>query len=397
MPYQRFAVGQVALLLAIVATNGAVGLVALAVAGPTRGAVVVAAAFVAMLGVGALVLLPERFAKRLSARWFPWEASSAPAVRRAWPAIAALQTGILLATSASLALCFRMGDAPVGLAACVLFCAAAVVTRVVSITPGAIGIREFLIGALAALTGFEARDAVIASTLARVVELAVIGVLGALFTYTLSGRVAESYARAADEPGPGKGESRRRGLVFRGAPPSEDAMQAAPQKRDPFLDLIEAEDPAPGLHQLRREDPVHWVEPLGFWLVTRHDDVKRLFNDPENASQSRLHWEHYQPAPEGSMLRWLEDKRGMEQDPRDHLRFRGLFNGALTPRAVRAHGRADPRGRGALRGAPARSPRRGARPARRLHEPDPERGDLADLRRSPGRRRRPLPGARPSS
>ncbi|MGH0029364.1 MAG: cytochrome P450 [Myxococcota bacterium] len=110
----------------------------------------------------------------------------------------------------------------------------------------------------------------------------------------------------------------------------------APAERDPFFDLVEAEDPAPFLHRLREEDPVHYVEPLGFWFVTRHDDVKRLFNDPAHASQNRTEWEHYVPAKEGSMLRWLEDRRSMgADDPEAHLRFRGLFNGALTPRAVR--------------------------------------------------------------
>jgi cytochrome P450 len=61
------------------------------------------------------------------------------------------------------------------------------------------------------------------------------------------------------------------------------------------------------VHRLRREDPDHFVPSLGFWFVTRHDDVKRLFNDPENASQDRSAWEHFQPHPEGSMLRWFND------------------------------------------------------------------------------------------
>jgi cytochrome P450 len=112
--------------------------------------------------------------------------------------------------------------------------------------------------------------------------------------------------------------------------------ETASPERDLFLDLVDAEDPAPILHQLREQDPVHFVEPLGFWFVTRHDDVKRLFNDPENASQARNEWEHFTPAKEGTMLRWLQDKQTMGRgDPEEHLRFRGLFNGALTPRAVR--------------------------------------------------------------
>jgi cytochrome P450 len=120
-------------------------------------------------------------------------------------------------------------------------------------------------------------------------------------------------------------------------------MTAAPAPQTPaqdlYLELVAIAgaggDPAPLLHRLRAEDPVHFVAPLGFWFVTRHDDVKRLFNDPENASQSRRLWEHFVPAPEGTMLRWLEEQSMMMQGPEEHARFRRLFTGALTPRAVR--------------------------------------------------------------
>jgi cytochrome P450 len=104
---------------------------------------------------------------------------------------------------------------------------------------------------------------------------------------------------------------------------------------DPFLELLQAKDPAPLVHRLRAEDPVHFVPSLGFWFVTRHDDVKRLFNDPENATQDRGAWEHYVAPPEGSMLRWFHDNNFARQGPEAHARFRRLFNGALTPRAVR--------------------------------------------------------------
>jgi cytochrome P450 len=104
---------------------------------------------------------------------------------------------------------------------------------------------------------------------------------------------------------------------------------------DPFLEMVAADDPNPLLHRLRAEDPVHFVEPLGFWLVTRHDDVKQLFNDPENCVQDRRVWEHYQPAPDGTLLRWLEQENLVSQGAEGHARFRRLFNRALTPRAVR--------------------------------------------------------------
>jgi uncharacterized membrane protein YbhN (UPF0104 family) len=93
---------------------------------------------------------------------------------------------MLLLSSLGLHLCFRMGEVPVGLAACAVFTAAAVLTRLVTLVPGALGLREFLIGGLALLTGFDLRDAVVAATLARAAEIAVVFLLGGVFTWFLS-------------------------------------------------------------------------------------------------------------------------------------------------------------------------------------------------------------------
>ncbi|HME70163.1 MAG TPA: hypothetical protein VKM54_09895 [Myxococcota bacterium] len=56
---------------------------------------------------------------------------------------------------------------------------------------------------------------------------------------------------------------------------------------DPFVQILGAKDTAPLLHELRERDPVHFVTPLGFWFVTRYDDVKWLFNDTENVTHAR--------------------------------------------------------------------------------------------------------------
>src|SRR5262245_14485393 len=104
---------------------------------------------------------------------------------------------------------------------------------------------------------------------------------------------------------------------------------------EPFFALLVADDPAPLLHALRASDPVHFVEPLGFWLVTRHDDVKRLYNDPENVGLDKRLWEKHVPNTAGTMLRWAED-HGLFSLPRDdHARMRRLVSAAFTPRAVR--------------------------------------------------------------
>ncbi len=108
---------------------------------------------------------------------------------------------------------------------------------------------------------------------------------------------------------------------------------------DPFFDALRAEDPEETnaiVHRLRAEDPVHLVPGLGFWLVTRHDDVKRLFNDPENVTNDRRAYEHHVPRGEpGSIVRWSEDNGLFAMAPADHARVRRLVSAAFTPRAVR--------------------------------------------------------------
>lgn len=206
LPYAEFAVGQMALLLLVVATNGAVGLATVLLFGST-GIGWVAIGFAVMCAAGALAFLPPdatRFLTRLlGTERIPWDAAAVAAIRRAAPRVMPLQLLVLMATAASLQMGFALGEAEVGFAPCILFSAATVITRLVAITPGALGVREFLVGGLAVLTGFELQDAVIASTLMRVAEMSVIFVLGGVFTYRLSGRIAATYqteSEIASEP-----------------------------------------------------------------------------------------------------------------------------------------------------------------------------------------------------
>jgi uncharacterized membrane protein YbhN (UPF0104 family) len=193
MPFRRFAVGQATLLLLIVATNGFVGLAVLALVFPEHLFGVIGLGFGVMILAGSLLILPQDLREALSPRWFPYAASVGSDARRNWPGVAACQLAMLLAASLGLQLCFAMGTSKVSLAACVIFTAAAVLTRFVTIVPGALGVREFLIGGLAVLTGFDGRDAVVASILARAAEIAVVFILGGIFTFSLSSELAASY------------------------------------------------------------------------------------------------------------------------------------------------------------------------------------------------------------
>jgi cytochrome P450 len=107
------------------------------------------------------------------------------------------------------------------------------------------------------------------------------------------------------------------------------APETAPAS--PILTQSFQEDPFPVIHRLRREDPVHWVS-LGFWFVTRHDDIKYLFSCEEAAPDRRL-WEFYVP-PGDKTMRRLMDRSIFALEPRDHARVRKLVSASLTPRAV---------------------------------------------------------------
>ena len=40
-------------------------------------------------------------------------------------------------------------------------------------------------------------------------------------------------------------------------------------------------DPFPALASLRSEDPVHWNSRFGLWMLTRHEDVRNAFQQPD--------------------------------------------------------------------------------------------------------------------
>src|SRR5258705_9956057 len=88
-------------------------------------------------------------------------------------------------------------------------------------------------------------------------------------------------------------------------------------------------DPYPTYHRLRTEDPVHHSA-LGFWVLTRYDDVVAALRDPRLAKEAIASFVAARfgapvPAMRLSML---------DRDPPDHTRLRGLVNKAFTPRVV---------------------------------------------------------------
>jgi cytochrome P450 len=89
-------------------------------------------------------------------------------------------------------------------------------------------------------------------------------------------------------------------------------------------------DPYPTYRTLREQDPVH-ESPLGFWVLTRYDDVVAALRDP------RLIKEPIQSivaARIGAAVSPVGALSMLDRDPPDHTRLRSLVSKAFTPRVV---------------------------------------------------------------
>ena len=89
-------------------------------------------------------------------------------------------------------------------------------------------------------------------------------------------------------------------------------------------------NPYPTYHRLRAEDPVHH-SPLGFWVLTRYEDVAAVLRDPRFIKEplaALVAARFGAEVPRGVGLSMLD------RDPPDHTRLRSLVSKAFTPRVV---------------------------------------------------------------
>lgn len=111
-------------------------------------------------------------------------------------------------------------------------------------------------------------------------------------------------------------------------------MSAATEELDFSFDSPEVrENPYPLLDRLRKEDPVHFVTELDFWLLTRYEDIRAMFTD-SRVSGDRRNWQHYVRPPEGSLFRWVDEHGTMAVTRKEHTRVRRLLGSGFTPRGV---------------------------------------------------------------
>lgn len=102
-----------------------------------------------------------------------------------------------------------------------------------------------------------------------------------------------------------------------------------------FRDPEYRKNPYPALAMLRRQAPVY-QSPMGFWLITRYDQVNALNRDPRLGRDLRQ-WSMYnflRPFLADSALERCAEQWMFSLDPPAHTRLRQLFARAFTPKVV---------------------------------------------------------------
>lgn len=102
-------------------------------------------------------------------------------------------------------------------------------------------------------------------------------------------------------------------------------------------------DPYPTYQRLREEDPVHWSEPWGQWVLSRYEDVVRVLREPDafgSAGWESRFLDRFAPDDRVRMPNLAATFRPSAflsiTDPPEHARMRRPIVRALTPRAVAA-------------------------------------------------------------
>jgi cytochrome P450 len=93
------------------------------------------------------------------------------------------------------------------------------------------------------------------------------------------------------------------------------------------LSIIATDDPYPTYKWMRDNDPAHYSEVAGIWVLSRFEDVSNAFKD----------WETWSSARRGNLINDPPERVGKTlgtTDPPRHTFARGIVNKAFTPRTV---------------------------------------------------------------
>ena len=98
-------------------------------------------------------------------------------------------------------------------------------------------------------------------------------------------------------------------------------------------------DPYPAFHRLRAEDPVHWSDAWGGWVLTRYDDIEKALRDFRRFTKAGHVTKALDDLPQDVLAKIGPLRQnfsvGMPQtEPPEHTRVRGLISKAFTPAIV---------------------------------------------------------------
>jgi pimeloyl-[acyl-carrier protein] synthase len=110
--------------------------------------------------------------------------------------------------------------------------------------------------------------------------------------------------------------------------------------KSPTFDLFSPEaldNPYALYKQMRNVDPVHYSESLGYWLLTRYQDVEAALKDTRLSADRRALFIQQIGDLDVSLIQnflRLIGNMMIEKDPPDHTRMRKLANQGFTTRAL---------------------------------------------------------------
>jgi cytochrome P450 len=109
---------------------------------------------------------------------------------------------------------------------------------------------------------------------------------------------------------------------------------------DESLNLLRPEvieNPYPTYAAIREADPVHFIEPLNLWMLTRFADVEAAFKDPRLlVSYQGVQINRNGPGVVDEPYFRLGRGIVVLNDPPEHTKLRRVFRRAFTPRAAQA-------------------------------------------------------------
>lgn len=108
--------------------------------------------------------------------------------------LVALQTSLMLVLAIRYWIAFHMLSQDISVSEAVLFSSVSVLTQLVSIAPGGLGVTEAIVGGVALLLGFDMGVSVIAVGLDRLISIVIVFLLGGISTVALGRQISESQA-----------------------------------------------------------------------------------------------------------------------------------------------------------------------------------------------------------